>query len=263
MSKYLTLLSISWQNGLVYKVSFLLWRFRQVVNTMLPLILWRAIFADSDSVVGYSQDQMIAYILISGMIMSLIMATALHSVPSTVYSGDLSEILVKPIGLFRHFLVTDIADKLKNFIFIVLEALIFWFILQPVVAMPELHVVAIVTVWILLGIGIHFWVELLFGSIGFWSPDVWGPKFLFFIFVELAAGRAFPLDILPQQFQNIFFMTPFPYFGFVQTQALLGRLPSEQFLTATLSMLGWFIALGVITKLVWARGLKDYAAAGR
>ncbi len=263
MSKHLKILTIAWQNGLAYKISFLLWRFRQIVNTMLPLILWSAIYRDTANVVGYTQDQMIGYILIGNMIMSLVMATALHTVPRDVYTGDLSMILLKPVGIFRSYLMADVADKLKNLIFVLLESAFFWAILRPQIAMPDWPVLSLALVWVLMGVGIHFWVEMLFGSIGFWSPDVWGPKFLFFIFVELAAGRAFPLDILPQQFQTFFYLTPFPYFGFVQTQALLGRLPQDQFVSTTISMTVWFIVLGLITKFVWKRGMKDYAAAGR
>lgn len=263
MKKYFALLSIAWQNGLVYKVSFLLWRFRNIVYTMLPLILWTSVYSKNDMVVGYSQDQMIGYILISSLIFNLVMATALHNVASTIYTGDLSIVLLKPIGLFRSFLMNDIADKLKNIIFSVLEFSLFWFILQPELAWPAFQILAVIVPWVLMGVGIHFFVEMLFGSIGFWSPDVWGPKFLFFQMVELTAGRAFPLDILPQWLQNTMHLTPFPYFGFIQTQAILGRLPEDQFLHHTLAMGFWLLVLGIGCRLVWNHGMKDYSAAGR
>lgn len=263
LRKYRALFSISWQNGLVYKTSFFLWQLRQLLATILPLVLWTAVYSTNQVAFGYQQGEMIGYILISGLLQSMIMATALHEIPGIVYSGDLSMILVRPIGIFRYALVLDLADKLKNILVVVAVSLGLWLLMKPIIPQFELANLPLLTLWVLGGVVLHFYIELLFGSLGFWSPDVWGPKFIFFMLVELAAGRSFPLDILPQGIQNILFMTPFPMLGFVQAQLALGRLPPERQLTTTLALLGWCVVLGLATWWIWRRGLRSYAAAGR
>lgn len=263
LRRYVALFSISWQNGLVYKTAFLMWRLRMVIGTLLPLALWSAVYTQSDQAFGYTQSEMIGYILLSNLSLSLIMSTGLHDIPYKVYSGELSLWLIKPMGIFRYYLLVDLADKMKNFFFVMIETMVFWFFLAPMIGIPSASVLLLAIFWILLGVAIHFWIELLFGAIGFWSPDVWGPKFLFFMVIDIAAGRSFPLDIFPPIVDKILFMTPFPYFGFVQTQLLLGRIPSQDFIPLTASMLLWMLVLGALAWVIWRRGLRDYSAAGR
>ncbi len=263
LRKYQALFSISWQNGLVYKTSFFLWQLRQLLATMLPLALWTAVYASNTTAFGYTEGEMIGYIIITGLLQSIIMATALHNIPNTVYSGELSIILVRPIGVFRYAMMLDLADKLKNILVVVLVSVGLWLTMQPVVTGFSWDILPLLLVWVLGGVVIHFFIEMLFGAIGFWSPDVWGPKFVFFILVELAAGRSFPLDILPEPVQQVLFMTPLPLLGFVQTQLALGRLATERIPSITISLIVWSIVMAVACHAVWRHGLKSYASAGR
>jgi ABC-2 type transport system permease protein len=261
--KYRSLFSISWQNGLVYKTSFFLWQLRQLLATILPLVLWSAVYTSNEVAFGYTQGEMIGYIIITGLLQSIIMATGLHEIPRQVYSGDLSMILARPLGVFQYAMIVDLADKLKNILVVLVVSVGLWALMQPVVPGFNWSLLPLLVLWIVGGVIVHFYIEMLFGSIGFWSPDVWGPKFIFFMLVELAAGRTFPLDILPETIQKIIYLTPFPMLGFVQTQLTLGRLPYDRLSTITLTMLGWCIVLGFGCLLIWRRGLKSYAAAGR
>ena len=183
-TKYLRLFSISWQNALVYRTSLLLWRLRQIFNTLLAITLWGAVYQTNSSVIGYTSDQMFTYIFLSAIMQNIIMATALHRLPGMVYSGELSLWLVRPVRPFLTFLTTDLADKALNATCIILETAVFYLLLRPVLTVPDLGTIFIFLIWLVLGIGIHFFVELLFGALGFWSPDVWGPKFLFFMITE-------------------------------------------------------------------------------
>lgn len=263
LRKYQSLFSISWQNGLVYKTSFLMWQLRQLLATVLPLVLWTAVYANNQVAFGYTEGEMIGYIIIAGLLQSIIMATALNNIPNTVYSGELSIILIRPIGVFRFALMLDLADKLKNILVVLAVSIGLWLIMQPVIPGFSLSNLPLLVLWVLGGAVMHFYIEMLFGSLGFWSPDVWGPKFVFFVIVELAAGRTFPLDILPATVQKILYLTPFPMLGFVQTQLALGRVPPERLPTITLAIVAWCFILGVMCLSVWRQGLKSYTAAGR
>jgi ABC-2 type transport system permease protein len=263
MHKYINLFFVTWQNGLVYRLSVLLWRLRQFLTTLMGLTVWSVIFANQEQVLNYSGSEMITYIFLVGILQSLILASILNGLAQTIYSGNLSYELLKPVNIFAYLGVQDLADKAKNFLFILLETAILFFLFKPSVVVPDVATLGIFSLWIIGGIIINFWISLLFGSLGFWSPETWGPRFLFFMFLDFTAGRLFPLDILPKFIQNIVFVTPFPYFSFVQTQLFLGKLSSMEVLRHSLVMTAWIIGLGLLVKVIWSRGLKDYAAAGR
>ncbi len=264
MKKYLQLFQLSWQNGMVYRTSLLLWRLRQFLSTLMSLSIWTVIFSDSSSNFGYSQPEMITYIFLSSFLQSLILATALHSLADRVNSGEITNYLLKPLSLFGYFAIEDLADKLRNIFFICIETTILFLIFRPTLpTFPDASTFSFFMVLALLGVVLHFIITLLFGALGFWSPESWGPKFVFFMFVDFTAGKLFPLNILPSAIQHIIFFTPFPYFSFIQTQAFLGKFDQATLLQHTAMLMLWIVIMGSITTFVWKRGLKDYSSAGR
>lgn len=263
MNKYLTLFQLTWQNGLVYRVSILLWRLRQFLSSIMSLTIWSVIFQGQGAVFGYDQSQMITYIFVIGILQSLILASILHGLANTIYSGNLSYELLKPVNIYAYLGIQDLADKLKNFGFVVIESMLLFVIFQPDLVLPSFANSSLFIIWLIGGIMLNFFISLLFGAFGFWSPETWGPRFLFFMFLDFTAGRLFPLDILPELAQKLLFITPFPYLSFIQTQLFLEKVDSNQMFSYSAGLLFWIVASGILVKIIWSRGLKDYAAAGR
>ncbi len=262
-NKYLTVFQMNWQAGLAYPLSFGLWRFRQLLSTVMSLTIWSVIFSQQQQVLGYSQTQMLSYIFIVTLIQGAIMATNLHSLAGDLYSGSISQLFVKPIKLFRYFMALEVADKLRNIVFILLESSLLYLLFKPVLVLPEIQTFLLFLGWIAGGVVIHFFIEILFGTLGFWSPQTWGPKFLFFMIVDATAGKLFPLDILPEVVQKVLYLTPFPYLAYAQSQLFLGRMPQTELLSQSLAILFWAVFLGVTTLWIWNRGIKSYSAAGQ
>jgi len=263
VKKYLRILSLSWQKGLVYRADIALWRFRQFLNSLMSLTVWNVIFAQGNDLFGYSKDQMITYIFIAAFLQGMILATSLHGLASRVYSGEISFLLLKPITLFSYFSTEEIADKIKNVFFVIIESLVLFFLFKPVLIFPEGGQLILFIIWTMGGVILNFIFSLLFGTLGFWSPETWGPKFLFFIFADFSAGKLFPLDIMPEIIQNMLFLTPFPYLSFMQTQMFLGKLDMTQTLHHSIVLLSWIGILSFINHLLWKKGLRSYQAAGQ
>lgn len=263
LKKYLRFFTIHWERGLAYPFSFGMWRFRQLLSTIMSLTIWSVIFTQNGQVFGYSRDQMMSYIFIISVLQGAILATDLHTLAGNIYSGEISQLLIKPVKLFRYFASQELADKLKNLVFIVLEGLILYLVFRPVLVIPPLPTLLLFLTWVILGVIIHFFIEILFGTIGFWSPDTWGPKFLFFMVVDATAGKLFPLDIFPPVVQQALYLTPFPYLSYAQSQLFLGRLSPEVWVNQSVALVGWAGILAVLATLVWRAGLRQYSAAGQ
>ncbi len=263
MNKYSTLLKLSWQNGLVYRTSVIMWRLRQFLGTFMSLTVWTVIFNTNPVAFNYTKDSMITYIFLVSFLQSVIIATALNGLAQRVYSGEISNYLLKPINLFGYFAVEEIADKAKNVGFLLIEVIILYLIFVPTIVFPAAGTLALFVVWSIFGLFINFCISLLFGVLGFWSPDDWGPRFLFFTILYSISGKLFPLDILPEIIQKILYLTPFPYLSFIQIQLFLQRLSDQEILIHTLVQLFWIGILGVTTKYLWKKGLKSYEATGR
>jgi ABC-2 type transport system permease protein len=263
MNKYTTLLKLSWQNGLVYRTSIIMWRMRQFLGTLMSLTVWLVIFQGNANAFNYTQENMIAYIFLVSFLQSLILSSALNGLAERVYSGEISNHLLRPINIFGYLMVEEIADKLKNIGFLLIETGILFLIFQPIFLLPDFLTFLLFVFWSILGVVLNFLITLLFGAFGFWSPETWAPRFLFFMILNFTAGKLFPLDILPIFLQKILYLTPFPYLSFIQIQLFLQRLSPLDIRNHSLMFLFWISVLGMVVTWLWRKGLKSYESAGR
>jgi ABC-2 type transport system permease protein len=233
-----------------------------MVTTIMALTIWTIIYSQESTVLGYERDQMIGYIFLVSLIQGAVMATSLHGLADEIYSGRISHLLMKPVSVLRYLAVQDLADKLKNVVFIVIETIVLYLLFRPSFALPTAPHLLLFGSWIVLAIILHFWMEILFGTLGFNNPQTWGPKFIFFMLIEATAGKLFPVDLLPETFQRIIYLTPFPYLSYFQTQLFLGRLSGAEILQSSFILILWCVLLGAVSMKIWTQGWRDYSAAG-
>ncbi len=196
------------------------------------------------------------------ILQTLIFNSHTYELGSLINNGDLSLLLLKPISISLYFLSQDLADKALNAFMLLLEiGLLLLFIHLPF-HLPSL---GLVLVWFLplfiLASLLYFALGFLFGLVGFWSRDVWAPRFLFLVFLEFATGALFPLDMLPKTWQIWLPFTPFPYLLFYPLKLFLGQLERPFFYLAMAFF--WLLVLALLDLFIWHRGMRRYEAEGR
>jgi ABC-2 type transport system permease protein len=262
MNKYLSLFTTTLQEIFAYRLNMAMWRVRQIFVFLIPFFIWKAVLGNGGEIYGYSFAAIMTYLFGTTVLRSLVMGSRTIDLGWMINSGALTIPLMRPLGIFRFFFIRDLADKLFNLSFILIEIpLLLWLFKPPVFIQTNLETILITILAIGLGICIYFCINVIFGSMAFWSRDVWAPRFLLMVIMEFATGAMFPLDMLPAVWQKIALMTPFPYLLYVPLKIYLGQE------TAGLSHLGvalaWTVLLGIITRLLWQKGMKSYEAEGR
>lgn len=262
MRKYLTVFTISLQEFFTYRLNFVMWRVRQVFVFLIPFFLWRSVLGGGGELYGYDFSRLMTYLFGTTILRSLVMGSRTVDLGWMINTGYLSIPLLKPLSLFKFFFTRDLADKFYNLSFIAIEIpLIFLLFRPPVFLQSNLATLLVATCSILLAILIYFFINLLFGSIGFWSRDVWAPRFLLMVIMEFTTGAMFPLDMLSENLRQALMLTPFPYLLFVPLQLYLGQ--DSQVALHLAAQLFWVVALYLAVKYVWQKGLKVYEAEGR
>lgn len=261
MNKYLSLFSITFQEIFAYRLNMVMWRIRQVFVFLIPFFIWKAVLGQGGEIYGYNLAGIMTYLFGTTILRSLVMGSRTIDLGWMINSGQLTIPLMRPFGMFRFFFIRDTADKLFNLSFIVLEVpLLIWLFRPPVFVQTELIPILMAILAVILAVLIYFFINIIFGSIGFWSRDVWAPRFLLMVIMEFATGAMFPLDMLPAVWQKIMLLTPFPYLLFVPLKIYLGSAAaSSQLITSFV----WALILGIIARLFWKKGLKSYEAEGR
>lgn len=262
MGKYLAIFSITLQEYFTYRLNMLMWRIRQIFVFLIPFFIWKAVLGGGGDIYGYTFAGVMTYLFGTTILRSLVMGSRTVDLGWMINSGYLTIPLMRPLNIFSFLMTRDAADKLFNLSFIIFEIPLIFLIFKPPVFLQSDPLQLLYAMSsMLLAILIYFFINVIFGSIGFWSRDIWAPRFLLMVIMEFATGAMFPLDMLPMVWQKIMLLTPFPYLLYVPLKIYLGNDPTQILHLGV--QLVWTIILYLLAKLIWQKGLLRYEAEGR
>lgn len=266
MKKYLSVFKISFQQEFAYRINFIMWRVRNVLQIFLIFFLWDTVFADPGKVVfGYNRSQILTYVFGILIMRSVVLSARSVDVAGDVSSGRLTNYLIRPVSYFKYWFTRDLSSKALNLSFASIEFILLFVLLKPPFFF-QTNFLSLVLFILSLGIAvaIFFLLLSLFSMFSLWHPEqAWGPSFLLLIFVEFLGGGVFPLDILPAAVQRGLYFTPFPHLLFIPLQTYLGQIDMATSIKSIFLASMWLGFLFVALKKVWSSGLKIYKSEGR
>lgn len=264
MRKYFQIAKNTWDETVSYRLNFVMWRVRVVLQIITLYFLWLSILPKETTFLGYNQSTILTYILGTSILSALVLSSRSYSVGDEINQGNLSNFLIKPLNYFLYQFARDIADKSMNVIFSISELAILFLILRPpLFIQTDFVYISFFIISIILAILLYFFFNFLLGLIGFWSPEVWAPRFIFFIVITFFAGGLFPLDILPKTIFEIFRYSPFTYLLYFPLKVYLGQLPMSEIISGLVISIIWLVLTYLLVKFIWNAGLKLYTAQGR
>ncbi|KKQ52246.1 hypothetical protein A2865_02240 [Candidatus Woesebacteria bacterium RIFCSPHIGHO2_01_FULL_39_17] len=267
MNKYLQVFKISFQQEFAYRLNFIMWRVRNVLQIFVVFFLWDTVFSFREGeLFGYDRDRILTYVFGLIFIKAFVLSARAQDVAGEIARGDIINYLLKPVSYFKYWLTRDISSKALNLIFAVFEFGILYLILKPpFYFQTNPFQILLSVVAICIAIYTFYLILFIVNVIPFWAPEMgWGGHFLVtVILVEFLSGSLFPLDILPANLQNILSFTPFPYLIFFPLQVYLGKITGLLLLKGIVVSLVWIVILWFFMKWVWNKGFKAYQAYGR
>ena len=89
MAKYLAIFKITWENSLVYRVNFSLWRVRSALRLLLVYFIWWTVFQNTQQIFNYTQSSIITYVLIAALIGTITLSTRVIDVAGQINEGSI------------------------------------------------------------------------------------------------------------------------------------------------------------------------------
>lgn len=264
MNVYAQIIKATWSQYMMYRLNFVMWRVRMVCQLLVTYFLWWAILGTKEEFFGYTQSMMLTYVLLTSIVRTLVLSTTTMEIGDVINQGNLSNYLVKPLNVFSYYAARDVADKILNVLFAVVEVSILFFLLRPeIFVQTQPHVLLLSGVAVLLGMMLYFFFSLILGFLGFWTPDIWGPRFISFVIMEFFAGSLFPLDILPSPLFTLSQLLPFGYFIYFPLKIYTGQLDMNAIVQGLIIASLWVGALAYVATTIWKKGLRAYTAEGK
>lgn len=263
MRKYLKILRVSVAQYFVYRLSFVLWRVRNVLGLIFTYFLWTSLFSKRLAIFSYTFTQLITYILLINIVSAIILSTRTGDIANEILRGDIANYLLKPFSFFKFSITREITDKLINFIFSIVEIALIVIILKPnffLQTNPTAYL--FLALAIIAATLISFFISLILSFVAFWSTEIWAPRFIYIMLVSFVAGTFFPLDILPKHIYNFLLLTPFPYLVYFPTKIYIHGFSNELIIPLAISFF-WAAVVYFLALKIWKSGLKNYSAYGR
>lgn len=263
MKKYFEIFRTTLAETLVYRLNIILWRLRNLLNLFIIYFLWNSIFEKNQILFGYTRSQMLTYILLSSLISGFVFATRTVDIAGQIIQGDIINIILKPINFFKYHLARDLADRLLTIFFATIEiSAIIYFFKPEIYIQQNFLILLIFLIFVFFGVLISFFISISLSFIGFWTPETWSPRFIYFILIFFLSGTYFPLDILPRPIYYLLLATPFPYLYYLPTKIYLSGAKPDLFF-AMIVCIVWIFLTYRLAKFLWNKGLKSYNFFGR
>jgi ABC-2 type transport system permease protein len=264
MRKYYLIAKNTWDEILSYRFNFALWRLRNLLNLFVGYFLWTAVIPEGGSLFGYTRDLMVTYILFAPLVASVALSSRTQEIAENINNGDLSLFLLKPIGYFKYWFARDFGDKAMNICFCVSEFALFILLFRPhLFLQTNIFYLVGFLISLILAMILYFYISCLLSMTGFWSPEFWAPRFIFYVMLTFFAGSLFPLDIMPEPVFRVMQLLPFGYLQYFPIKIYLGQLGLVPILQGWGLTLFWIFATSMLLKFFWNKGLKMFTAAGR
>lgn len=263
MKKYLKIISIFVQRSLTYRFSVVAYRVGEIVETLVLILLWTAIYQKQELFGGLTLQEMITYVLLGTAFHVATRAFGKQLIANEIKDGLLSTFLVKPLSYLQY----DFFRGIGRIIFVsgasvVTQLLVILFFLDKILINTDIKTWLVILPMLFLNIIIEFLLSHLIALIAFWTDEVNGIFDTFDSIKDFFAGGYFPLSLLPVAFVQVSFMLPFAYTFFIPAQIYLGKIELMMGIKGLGVQAIWIGILYILIKIVWKRGLRRYEGIG-
>lgn len=214
MLKYYFFFKNSINESLVYRLNVFLMFLAQIFSLTIFIILWQAIYSQSNQIGGYSLNELISYYILSSFLGFIIQGVdvAWH-VGDEINLGQITNFILRPINYFWATLAYVLGKVFFNFSLIailILGIALFDFSLVENFFLSWQQIIFF-GVSVLLSLGLFFNLFFLIGILTFWLGTIKGFNFFIRMVMFFLSGAIVPLDLLPIFLMKINHFLPFQY----------------------------------------------------
>ena len=270
--KYFNIFRASLIERMAYRGDFLLGTVLRFLPMLTTILLWDAVYAGAPSdgdggkkvISGYTVSEMVAYLLLVHISRMFSSMPGLSSVISqSIRDGSLKKYLLQPLDMIGYLVSYRAAHKVA---YIATSALpyagLFLVCVGYFDGFPGPLTLAAYFLSLVLAFVVGFFFECAMGMVGFWFLEVTSLLWVVTTLNYFISGQMFPLDLLPPFWQAVLKALPFQYLAYFPAVVFLGKVQGAALWQGLLAQAAWGLALIVLARWLYGRGLRHYGAYG-
>jgi ABC-2 type transport system permease protein len=264
VKKYLAAIKIEWHRQLTYRADFIGFRIGNVIEILVQVVIWTAIFQKTSTVNGYNYQDMMTYIILGWIIYSLAGNYGFEGVIARhIQQGELSNFVTKPINYANFIIALSIGRASIALLSVFVVSILLFSVFSHLLFLSQNPLQWLLVLFmIFVSYFIKLFMSILTGFIAFWTVDISGVFYSVSTFYKFLSGYYFPLNILPAVFVRSCLVLPFAYTFYFPIQVLLGKVSLYRGFLGLLYEIIWLAVLYFVINSVWKRGLRKYESLG-
>lgn len=249
--KYFLWASINLRSQFAYRGAIFENVFSFIMQLLLMVSLWSAIYAQKDQINNRTLDQMIQYVLISNTITSFYVYPSIHFLSRDIKNGSIAYDLMRPLDFQLQFIFKNLG-RIASSVITVLPFFFISIIVLPVDITQGNILFSFFSV--LMGIITCVLFDFLLGVACFWTENSWGITFARNFAIQFLSGAFIPLDFLPKTFSKIL-QNYLPFSGIVYwpIQLFTTNVSNERFIVHLVVQLLWCMLFFGIGRILYCR----------
>jgi len=233
-----------------------------ILGIIVTYYIWMAVYGSKTEMHGMSKNQMITYIILSGVLLSGVQWMLNLYISQLIQSGGIAMELLRPID----FQLSLFSARLGGFVsytviqcipVLIVSSLIFGISPPKSVICALLFVISL-----LMAIGITFFIEFCVGLIAFYTNSTWGLQHMKDAILFFSTGAVIPLAFFPGWLKSIIVILPFKDIVYTPVSIYMGIVTGEQAIKAMFFQLIWLILFFFISRVFFKFAIKKITVQG-
>lgn len=245
----------------IYKSNFYLFTLNRIVEVVVYIFVWQAIYNQTGNAGGFSIGQMVTYYILVVTICPLVTWGINEDIANSIRNGKINKELLNPITYFEYYFGVNLGEL--GFALVVgiatfIIGSIFWNVLFPI----NIGNFILFIIIILLGIPITFFIQMIVGITGFYTNSIWGMQILRKSIISIFSGIIAPITLFPNWFQKLANLLPFKELIYTPINIWLGQVPINEIYFIIIKQVIWAIILYIIAKMFFNHAVKKITING-
>jgi ABC-2 type transport system permease protein len=266
MRKYWTVALLGWQDSLVYRFNALVWVLYAVLPSVTFMLVWLATYQSGErsEIGGRTLPEMMTYYICVTALSVMITPHPEWDIAESIRDGKITQFIVRPIDYYGYRVAQETAYQIiKTAMMLPALALVVW-AFREYIQLPAWDAVrfSLFACSVLLAYGLLTQIKFLLGISAFWITEPGGFLEIWNILTGVFGGRLLPLNLLPGWLLTLGSVLPFASLYAFPLELLLGRPDTSEIISGFARQGIWLVALSVLVRWSWRRGLLAYEAYG-
>lgn len=257
----LALAKMQFKDYNIYKSNFYLFTLNRIVEVIVYIFVWQAIYNQTGNAGGFSLSQMVTYYILAISFSSIATCGINEMMAHSIRNGQINKELLNPISYFEYYFginLGEIAFAVVIGIATFIICSIFWKLTLPANFVDFILCIFV----ILLGISITFFIQMIVGTIGFYTNSIWGMQILRKAIIQIFSGIIAPISLFPLWFQKLSIFLPFKELIYTPINIWLGQVSYNEIIFIIIKQILWGIILYIIAKLFFNHAVKKLTING-